>query len=77
MTLNQLNKGEMAKVVDFKGGYGFIEKLNALGITKGKKITKISGSFLGGPVTVTVGQAKLAVGNGMAEKIIVERINDL
>ena len=72
ITLNKLNKGEEGKVINFNGGRGVGNKLNALGIRKGKRITKISDSFIGGPVTVKIDNAKVAIGQGMAAKIIVE-----
>lgn len=76
LTLNQLKTGEKAEVIGFDGGYGLISRLNALGIVKGKEITKISNSFLKGPVTVQVGQSKIAIGYGMANKIIVKLVDE-
>ncbi|MFW6282172.1 MAG: FeoA family protein [bacterium] len=72
LTLNQLNKGENGEVINFNGGQGLVNKLNALGVRIGKEITKISNSFIGGPVTVQIDNAKIAIGYGMATKIIVE-----
>ncbi len=72
LRLNKLPKGQPATVIKIDGGYGIISKLNALGIRKNNNIIKLSNSFIGGPVTVKVGNTKIAIGKGMCSKIIVE-----
>lgn len=54
------------------GGHGLAGRLNALGIRPGKRITKVSGMFMRGPMTVQVDRAQVAIGFGMAGKIVVE-----
>jgi Fe2+ transport system protein FeoA len=44
--------------------------LQALGIRPGKKITKVS-SFRRGPVTVRIDNTHVAIGFGMADRIVV------
>ena len=70
-TLTNLEKGQRATVLQIKGGHGLVNRLNALGILPGKKITKVSAMLMKGPVTVEVDRAQLAIGHGMASKIIV------
>ena len=53
-------------------GHGFVDRLHSLGIRPGKRITKVSGMFMRGPVTLQVGRAQVAIGYGMAGKILVE-----
>lgn len=72
MNLNELKNKETAVVRDLQGGEQFARRLETLGIRKGIKITKISSHFWRGPVTVLVGKTKIAIGHGMAGKIIVE-----
>ena len=72
VTLNQMLAGQSGKVVQIQSGHGLINRLSALGIRPGKKITKISSMFMRGPVTVQIGTAQIAIGYGMANKIIVE-----
>ncbi|ACL69264.1 FeoA family protein [Halothermothrix orenii] len=72
VSLNKLKQGETGTVVRLIGGHSFKSKLDALGIREGKKITKIGGMIMKGPVTVKVGNTRIAIGNGMADKIIVE-----
>lgn len=76
ITLNQLEQGQSGKVISLSGGIGLADKLNALGIRVGKEITKVSNSFIGGPVTVQVGNSKVAIGYRMAAKIIVQKTNN-
>ena len=70
--LNDLNPGESGVVREIKGGQGLINRLNALGIITGKKITKIDSMLMRGPVTIWVNRTKVAIGFGMAGKIFIE-----
>ncbi len=70
--LTQLEGGESGVVVEIHGGYGLIRRLESLGIRVGKKVTKVSSQFMRGPVTVRVGNSHVAIGFGMAKKILVE-----
>lgn len=74
LSLVQLKHNQKAKVVDIVGGVGIRQRLLSLGIYPGREITKISQFALRGPVTIKVGRTTLALGHGMAEKIIVELI---
>jgi ferrous iron transport protein A len=49
-----------------------VSRLNALGIRPGKRITKVSSMLMRGPVTIQSGSTQVAIGFGMANKIIVE-----
>jgi len=54
-------------------GTGFTgRRLEALGIRPGRKVTKISSMLFRGPVTLRVGNAQVAIGFGMANRIIAE-----
>ncbi len=70
--LTQLKTGQSAVVKDTISGSGAAGRLEALGIRPGKKVTMISTHFWRGPVTVMVDKSKVAIGHGMAQKIIVE-----
>ena len=71
--LGQMNQGESGVVVDIQGGYGLIRRLETLGIRPGVIITKVSSQFMRGPITIQVGNSQVALGFGMARKIIVEK----
>lgn len=53
-------------------GSGFSRRLEALGIRPGEKVTKVSSTFFRGPVTLKAGTTQVAIGFGMANRIIVE-----
>jgi len=72
VALAQLQSGQSGTVVEIKGGRGLVDRLNALGIIPGKRITKISSMLMRGPVTVEVDRVEVAIGFGMANKVIVE-----
>ncbi len=69
--LTQLEVGEWGTVVEIQGGFGLVRRLESLGIRVGKKLTKISSQFMRGPITVRIDNFQVALGFGMARKIIV------
>jgi ferrous iron transport protein A len=72
LTLAEMRTGQTGTVVGVLGGHGLIQRLDALGIRPGKKVTKLSSTLFRGPVTLRVNNTKVAVGFGMARKIIVK-----
>ena len=72
VTLRQMHSGQSGKVVQVQGGMGLANRLSALGVRPGKKITKVSSMLMRGPVTIQSGNTRMAIGFGMANKIIVE-----
>ncbi|MBE7558470.1 ferrous iron transport protein A [bacterium] len=70
--LGNLPLGTRAKVSGVAGGHGVVRRLEAMGIRPGVIVEKISGQPFGGPVVVQVGRARVAVGFGMAQKVMVE-----
>lgn len=82
ITVRQMQPGQSGTVVQIleghghhrgRGyGHGFVDRLHSLGIRPGRRITKVSGMFMRGPVTLQVGRAQVAIGYGMAGKILVE-----
>ncbi|MDP8298363.1 MAG: FeoA family protein [Candidatus Tantalella remota] len=70
--LTNLKAGQTAVVKEIRGGEGVSHRLSSLGIRPGKEITHVSSHFWRGPVTVRIGRAKVAIGYGMAQKIVVE-----
>lgn len=71
ITLARMPSGRSGTVVEVQGGRNLLNRLNMLGIRPGKRITKVSSMFLRGPVTVQVDRAQVAIGYGMARKIVV------
>jgi ferrous iron transport protein A len=75
MNLNQLDKGKKGIVIELQGGQQFVSKLEAMGILRGSTIRKKSASLLRGPVVVEQGFSQLAIGYGIAKRIIVEPLD--
>lgn len=71
-SLVQLKAGNRAKVFDISGGGSLESKLMSMGIYKGKEVSKLSHIGLKGPVVIKVGRTILALGHGIADKIMVE-----
>ena len=71
-SLASLKKGQQGRVVAIQGGRGMACRLESLGIRPGCRFTKVSNSLFRGPVTVQVGNSRVAIGFGMASRILVE-----
>jgi len=69
-----MQPGQSGIVFQIQGGHALINRLNALGIRPGQKIIKTGSTLMRGPVTIKVGNAQVAIGFGMANKIIVELV---
>jgi len=67
-----MRTGQTGTVVGVLGGHGLIRRLDALGIRPGRKVTKLSSTLFRGPIILRVDNTQVAVGFGMARKIIVE-----
>ena len=61
--------GKMAQVIEIIGGANVNRKLADLGIFPGSFVEILKNQ--GGPVLLAVGASRLAIGRGMAEKVIV------
>jgi len=71
--LDQLQAGQSGVVRSIGGGRGMQHRLESLGVRPGKVLTKVSAVFMGGPVTVTVDGRQVAMGRGIASRVMVER----
>ncbi len=71
-TVAQMRTGERGRVIQITGGHGLVRRLEAMGIRPGKQITKVSSMLMRGPVTIQVNEAQLALGFGVARRILVE-----
>jgi len=72
LTLADMRSGQTGTVVEILGGHGLVRRLDALGIRPGRKVTKISSALFHGPVVLKVDSTHIAVGFGMAKRIVVE-----
>ncbi|MDP3066601.1 MAG: FeoA family protein [Methanobacteriaceae archaeon] len=72
ITINQLENGETGIINEIRGGKVFIKRLEFLNLRKGKQVLKISSAPFKGPVVLEVEGCQIALGQGMASKIMVE-----
>ncbi|MEM2940871.1 MAG: FeoA family protein [Thermoproteota archaeon] len=76
--LAMLKDGETGIVVSVKSGYGhgagwgFKKRLMDMGITPGTRVTVVKSAPFHGPMEILVRGYRLAIGGGMAERILVE-----
>ena len=72
MTLARMRVGQSGVVAQILGGHGMSNRLSALGIRPGLRVTKVSSMVMRGPVTIQLGGSQVAIGFGMANRIVVE-----
>lgn len=78
--LTTLRNGETGTVTSIRAGHGrgfgrgwgFEKRLMDLGLTPGTKVTVVKSAPFHGPLEILVRGSRLALGRGMAEKILVE-----
>ncbi len=73
-TLADLPIGSRAEVIELQGGWGMQRHLSSLGIRPGKIVRKITSQPMGGPIMVEVERARVAIGRGMAARIIIRKV---
>lgn len=73
--LTELKKGEIAEIIAVDGGAAMQQRLSSLGIVQGKTVKKLSTIRMGGPIVLLVDRAQVAIGQGMAKKIVVRKIS--
>lgn len=71
MVLSSLNPGKEVILIDIEGGQGVKAKLYSMGLVPGANLKILSRNGTG-PIMIAIKDSKLAVGLGMAQKIIVE-----
>jgi len=72
MTLSQVEAGQKVRIVGFIGGLRLEHKLRQLGLVPGDRARVIRYAPLGGPVLVEVDGRSIALGRGVASKVVVE-----
>jgi len=68
--LTTVTPGQQVTLIDIHGGRGLRSKLYSMGLIPGVKLTIVGNR--GGPIMIAVNDTRLALGFGMARKIIVE-----
>ena len=72
MTLDQLNPGDEARVLDIRAGLGLRRRLNHLGIHIGDTVVLSGHGAFRGPLLVQVQGMQVALGRGVARHVLVE-----
>jgi ferrous iron transport protein A len=67
-----MKDGETGVIKEFISGHNFLERIQNMGLRPGKTLKKISSHFWRGPQTVEVDKMRVAIGYGMAKKIMIE-----
>ena len=74
MPLAMVSPGEKATVVDIRAGRGLARRLTDMGLTPGTTLRVINSQSVG-PILIDLRGSRLVLGFGVAQKIMVERIN--
>ncbi len=72
MPLSALPPGARARVVALEGGYGSMRRLMEMGLTPGALVEVVRNGP--GPIILRVRGTMIALGRGLASKIIVEPV---
>jgi ferrous iron transport protein A len=67
--------GERVRIVATRAGRGIERKLSDLGLTNGCEVTVVSRDS-SGPMVVARNNMRLALGTGLAHRILVTRVED-
>jgi len=69
--LDYVQVNRKAKIVSINGGYGIRQRLYEMGLTPGTEVVIISNTGRG-PLLISTRGITLAIGRGVARKILVE-----
>ncbi len=72
MALDSVGVRRQVRVVAIDGGHGVRSHLNTLGIHIGDRLTVVERAPFRGPVLVEVNGSRVAIGRGIAAKVMVE-----
>ncbi len=70
--LTFLRPGEKGEIVEIRGGRGLVRRLYEMGFVPSAKV-EILVSNAAGPLLVSINGMRMAIGRGVAMKIIVRR----
>lgn len=73
--LASVSEGERVRIVAIIGGRGVTRKLTDMGLPIGSELTVLHRQ-IGGPLVVASRDVRMALGAGMARKVLVRRLDD-
>jgi len=71
ITLAQMKDGQEGTVAEIMGGRWAYSRLTSMGLRPGSRIVKSSSMYWHGPVTFRINNTQMAVGRGLANRILV------
>lgn len=71
MSLDELPVGKTGRVVTLEGGHVFRERVSSMGLRPGARV-EVLRRGRATPLLVAAGHARLALGQGMSEKVMVK-----
>lgn len=74
VTLAALEEGREGEIVLAVGGHRLIMRLCDLGLTPGTKFRVLKKGLMGGPIILEVRSCEIAIGRGIASKILVKQL---
>lgn len=74
LTLAQVGKTTEVNVVEINGGWGVRHRLNRMGIHPGDRVLVKRSGIMGGPILIQVHGMEVALGRGLADKVVVSEI---
>lgn len=75
LPLKLMSVGKNAIIIDIDGGYKLRSRLMEMGFNKGTVVKVIRNDQ--GPLIVGLGESRMVVGCGMAQKILVEEMTSV
>jgi len=72
LTLDEAPTGAKVRIISIIGGHGVVSRLMQMGLIPGSIVEILNNNA--GPVIVRVRGITIALGRGMAKKILVERV---
>jgi Fe2+ transport system protein FeoA len=76
VSLADLRGGDKCTVVLALGGYGMVRRLAEMGLTPGTEVTIVRTAPMHGPIEVSVRGVSLALGRGIARRVLVKPPNN-
>ena len=74
--LTDLAEGEKGIMVKALGGFGLVRRLAEMGLTPGVEVKLLRKGSFGGPVEIEVRGVALALGRGVASRVLVKPSKD-
>ncbi|MBN1344250.1 MAG: transcriptional repressor [Phycisphaerae bacterium] len=75
-SLAKVASGEKVRVVAIGGGTGMQRRLISMGLRMGSVVRRLNTNRFG-PVVISIGGTRLALGRGMADRVIVEQVDSV